>query len=128
MKKCYENKRKRSIYQIEKQLTSQISDNIDKFLCSNLSLERKIRLLSKLTRNSQIFSALQRYIFNNSQEPIQKKEDKEILLILFNQKDIRKESYGRILILKDLLIPNQKEMEIEELQEENKIQSKQFNQ
>ena len=110
-------------HQIEKNIFVQYSDNIDQILNSNLSLKRKIRILSKLTLNSMNSSAIQAYIFNNSPCPITQNDDKEILLILYRQKEIAKINEKRALKLKDLLIPNQKEMEIEELQKSNRTQN-----
>ena len=144
IQKCQKKKGKKSTKEEEKRIRDKITEkNYERFFQSQMSKERKIRILSKIKSNHPIYSSLQNYIFsinsnnednndnnnnnnndnnnkeNNNKENNNKEneEDKEIFLILYDEKEIRKGCKRLKLKSEELINPRKKDMKIKELKE-----------
>ena len=105
-------------------------ENIKIFLQSKLNIERKIRILSKIKRDQNIESSIYKYIFNNKNKKNNdnnennkenfNNDNKKILMILYEEKKIKKEEPILKSELENMIIPRQREMEIKDIQKQNK--------
>ena len=116
--------------EIETMIKNELKENnIKEFLESNLKLETKIRILSKmqkmiLNNNDNLSIMIKDYIFNiqnnnNNNNKIKDEEEKrrELFMIIYSKEEIYKEREERKfeLINENLMIPNIKELNFKNL-------------
>ena len=103
--------------QDEEKIIESIKDNnISSFLNSNISLERKIRILSKI-ENDEIISSICDYIFKMDSDHYNINKlgyNREIFLILYKEEDINiiSEKLKIQLKLENIINPKRKEIQL----------------
>ena len=113
------SRKKLPAYKAEKEMLTMIKeDNVESFLCSILSIERKIRILSRVNSSNNIDYSIYKFILemNNNKFDQQNQQMNEFFLILFKEEEIikRNEMKNQQIKFEKIIFPKKKELNYKE--------------
>ena len=132
---CNKQKGQKITYQFEKQIFEQLhkldKDNISQLTnilnSREISIERKIRIFSKIKPDQEIYLLIRNFLFDiflNENLKKEEKQDKQIFMILYNEEEIQKETLKRTnLRIDNIFYPKLNEKFSNEKKLEEKIET-----